>query len=283
MVLTTAAIAQQQVRRTPGGLALLTIGAAIVVGLAILAIERRRPLRRPTQPKLRRVIRNLAMGLMNSAVVALVQQPLTSRLSAAAERRRQGLVQQLPAPTWVRDAAGILLMDYTMYLWHVATHRSPLLWRFHIVHHIDLDLDASTALRFHAGDMAISAPFRAAQVVLIGLSPQALKLWNAWFFLSVVFHHSNVRLPLPLDRILARLITTPKMHGVHHSAVRREMDSNWSSGLALWDHLHGTYQMDVPQEAITIGVPGYGDPHAITLGPSLRLPFTAHSEAWKSA
>jgi sterol desaturase/sphingolipid hydroxylase (fatty acid hydroxylase superfamily) len=217
---------------------------------------------------------------MSMAVVAAVQAPLVQKLAAQTERRRRGLVQRLPGPPWARDAAAFLLMDYTMYLWHIATHRHPFLWRFHLVHHLDLDLDASTALRFHAADMAISVPYRVLQVAVIGTSPRALRLWQRLFFLSALFHHSNVRLPLGLERRLARLLTTPRMHGIHHSAVRAEMDSNWSSGLSLWDHLHQTFRLDVPAQDVTIGVPNYRGAAEVALGPSLRLPFVRQRDAW---
>jgi hypothetical protein len=108
---------------------------------------------------------------------------------------------------------------------------------------------------------------------MIGASPRALRIWQSWFFLSVLFHHSNLRLPLGLEKRLARLFTTPRMHGIHHSAVEAETNSNWSSGLSIWDHLHATFRLDVPQDQVEIGVPGYRSPADTGLGRSLRLPF----------
>jgi len=246
--------------------------------VAIFVAERRWPLRGRTEAGAPRAARNVALGAMSIAVVALVQTPLTQPLAARAGRRRRGLVQRLPLPAWARDALAFLLMDYTIYLWHRATHRSPFLWRFHLVHHLDLDLDSTTALRFHAADMAISVPYRLAQVALIGTSPRALRLWQSWFFLSVLFHHSNLRLPEALERILARLLTTPLMHGIHHSAAREETDSNWSSGLSIWDHLHGTFRCHRP--AVPIGLPAYRSADDVGLVRSLALPFSAQRDAW---
>ncbi len=261
------------------------IAGAAALGIAALAMflaERKRPLRRATQAGAGRIGPNLALGVMSMATVALVEQPLTRRLAARAEREGDGLVQALPLPAWTRDVAAVVLMDYTIYLWHIATHRVPLLWRFHLVHHIDLDLDSTTALRFHAIDMAMSAPVRAAQVAAIGVSPRALAIWRLWFFLSVLFHHSNFNLPERFERLLSRIVTTPRMHGIHHSAVRGETDSNWSSGLALWDHLHGSFRDDVPQDEIAIGVPAYRDAARTRLLPSLALPFADAPDAWSA-
>ncbi len=259
----------------------MTILGGALLGAAAVAVfvgEKRRPLRRATQAEPARSIANLALGVMSMTVVNLVEKPMTQPLARRAERDRRGLAQWLPAPAWVRDAAAVLLMDYTIYLWHIATHRLPILWRFHLVHHTDLDLDTTNALRFHAADMAISAPIRAAQVAVLGLSPRALKVWQAWFFLAIWFHHSNLRLPERWERWLARIVTTPRMHGIHHSTVRDETASNWSSGFAFWDHLHGTFRFDVPQEAIAIGVPGYRT--ELGLRDSLALPFARQRDAW---
>ena len=262
---------------------MVTIAGGAALGLAALALfvgERKRPLRKATQAGPGRSITNLALGAMSMATVALVEAPLTKPLSERAKRKRDGLVQRLPLPDWARDAAAVLLMDYTIYLWHVATHRVPFLWRFHLVHHVDLDLDTTTALRFHAADMALSAPYRAAQVALIGVSPRALKLWQGWFFASILFHHSNLSLPERFERLLARIVTTPRMHGIHHSAVEAETDSNWSSGFALWDHLHGSFRLDVPQREITIGMPAYREPEETSIAASLAMPFGHERDAW---
>jgi sterol desaturase/sphingolipid hydroxylase (fatty acid hydroxylase superfamily) len=149
----------------------------------------------------------------------------------------------------------------------------PWLWRLHAVHHADLDLSATTALRFHAAEMLVSVPYRAAQVALLGVGPRALGLWQRLLFVSILFHHSNLRLPIWLERRLAPFVVTPRMHGIHHSVRRDETNSNWSSGLTLWDRLHGTLRLDVPQRAITIGVPALRNPREVTLGRLLAMPF----------
>jgi sterol desaturase/sphingolipid hydroxylase (fatty acid hydroxylase superfamily) len=249
------------------------------IGLLLLA-ERRSPRRPPTQAEPARRLRNLALGGLSLAVAGAVQRPLLPRLAARAEGRRLGLAQRLPGPAWVRDAAAFLAMDYAMYGWHVLTHKVPALWRLHLVHHVDLDLDASTALRFHALDMLVSLPFRAGQVVLLGASPRALRWWQSWFFVSILFHHANLRLPDAIERRLSRVLTTPAMHGIHHSAVRGETESNWSSGLSLWDHLHGTFRRDIAPSRVVIGVPAYRDPVELRLVPSLRMPFATQRDAW---
>jgi sterol desaturase/sphingolipid hydroxylase (fatty acid hydroxylase superfamily) len=255
----------------------LLLGGAM---LALLVAERRRPLRRQTEKEPRRTIRNGALGMLSLATVALVERPVLDRLTRLVERRRFGLAQQLPLPSWVRDAAAFLILDYGIYVWHVLTHKVPALWRLHLVHHVDLDLDTSTALRFHFVDMAVSVPWRALQVVVAGASPRATQHWQRFFFLSVLFHHSNLRLPERIERRLAWLLTTPRMHGIHHSEVQGETNSNWSSGISLWDRLHGSFRLDVPQQRIAIGVAAYRDSRELRFGPSLALPFTRQRDAW---
>jgi sterol desaturase/sphingolipid hydroxylase (fatty acid hydroxylase superfamily) len=227
--------------------------AAAVFGLLTLG-ERRRPLRRSVEAKGRRLRRNLAVAAVSAAVVQIADRPLTRRAAAVVEARRWGLARQLGLPRWAEDALAFLLLDYTLWIWHVLTHRWPPLWSYHAVHHADLDLDASTGIRFHAVELLASVPWRLAQVLLIGAGPRALASWQSILFLSVLFHHSNLRLPLELERALALVFVTPRQHGIHHSTVHAEMDSNWSSLLNVWDRLHGTLRLDVPQDAITIGL-----------------------------
>ena len=255
----------------------LVIAAA--AGIALLWVERKRSLRH--QPERldghdgERVVTNLVMAGLSAAVTHLAMTPVVAPLSVWVERRRVGLAQRLPVATWLQDAVAVVLLDYTLYVWHVLEHRVPWLYRFHQVHHADLTLDTTTALRFHFGEFLLSTPWRAAQVVVIGASPRAMRVWQQLTMLSVLFHHSNARLPLPLERLLAYLVVTPRLHGIHHSLVVEEQDSNWSSGLTVWDRLHGTYRANVPQDDIEIGVAAYRQPADVTLARSLAMPLTS--------
>lgn len=258
------------------------VSAPLVLGAfgALLWLERRRPLRRAIEPKLTREARNLAVAAVSAAALQLAERPVIEPLTALVERRHWGLLKRVRLPVWLEVALAIVLLDYTLYLWHVLTHRLPFLWRFHVVHHVDLDLDASTALRFHFAELALSVPWRAAQVSLLGISPLSFSVWQTLLFLSIMFHHSNLRLPINFERRLNPLIVTPRMHGIHHSIVREETDSNWSSGLTLWDYLHGTLRLNVPQEEITIGVPAYRQPEEVGLLKILAMPLGAERPAW---
>ena len=236
-------------------------------------LERRRPLRRETEPKLVRNVRNLVVAGMGGAALQLIETPLTSRLTALVQQRRWGLLKVLRMPVWLETALAVVLLDYTLYVWHVLTHKAPMLWRFHVVHHADLDLDASTALRFHFGELVFSAAWRAGQIVVIGVSPMSLSIWQTLLVVSILFHHSNVRLPSEVERRLSRLIVTPRMHGIHHSIVRSETDSNWSSGLTLWDRLHSTLEVNELHGEVTIGVPEYREHNDVELLKLLVMPL----------
>jgi sterol desaturase/sphingolipid hydroxylase (fatty acid hydroxylase superfamily) len=245
----------------------------MIVGGSMLFAERIAPLRRTVESKLRRVIRNLAAGGVSLALMSLVQAPLLQPVAAWIVRERVGLLQLVQWPRPVETLIGIGLLDYTLWWWHWASHRVPFFWRFHLVHHVDRDLDASTALRFHFGELALSIPIRAAQMILIGVDPRTLWLWQTILFASILFHHANVRLPRRVERLLVRVIVTPRMHGIHHSDRLDETNTNWSSLLSWWDYLHGTMKLDVPQSEITIGVPAYAAPSDVTIGRILLMPF----------
>jgi len=256
-------------------------GSLVVGAFGLLwLLERRHPLRRENEPKLRRNARNLAVGGLAAASLQLVERPAIEPLTNLVEKRRWGLLKLVRLPTWLEVTCSVVLMDYTLYLWHVLMHRLPFLWRFHVAHHVDLDLDASTALRFHFGELAISTGWRAGQVALIGVSPLSLSVWQTFLLLSALFHHSNVRLPAEVERRLNRVLVTPRMHGIHHSIVEGETNSNWSSGLTVWDWLHGTLRLNVPQDQITIGVPAYRQPEEVELREVIQMPFTKQRPTW---
>ena len=258
----------------------LMVGLVAGTFLALAWFERRRPLRCSVEGKLLRTGRNLVIAALGSVAVQVVEMPVVSRVSAVVERRGWGLLKRARLPIWLEVTAAVLLMDYTLYMWHVLTHRVPALWRFHVVHHIDLDLDASTAVRFHFGELMLSTPWRVAQVAVIGTPPLALSIWQTGLLMSILFHHSNVELPLWLERRVGRVFVTPRMHGIHHSQVADETDSNWSSGLTLWDWLHGTLRLNVRQREITIGVPAFSQPTDVTLPKMVALPFGPQRPYW---
>ena len=249
---------------------------ALAVGafLALEWIEQRQALRARTEPKGRHTLRNLGVAGASAVAIQLAERPVVAPLARWVDRHGFGLLPRLRLPRWAEAALAVILLDYGLYLWHIALHRVPLLWRAHA----DLDLDTSTALRFHFAELLASVPVRAAQIALLGVRPGPLAAWQTLTICSVMFHHSNVRLPLSVERGLARLVMTPRLHGIHHSVVEREADSNYSSGLTVWDRLHGTYRANVPQDAITIGVPAYRDPDEVTLPRVLAMPFSEEKE-----
>jgi len=177
--------------------------------------------------------------------------------------------------------AGFLLMDLTFYYWHRANHVFPFFWRFHNVHHVDQDLDVSTSFRFHFGEVLYSLGFRTLQVYLIGISLFTYLVYELIFQCATMFHHSNVRLPITFERWLNKIIVTPRMHGIHHSIVKDETNSNYSVIFRWWDLIHGTLRLNVKQSDVVIGVPAYLDPDDNKLLNLLILPFRKQRGYWR--
>lgn len=240
--------------------------------------EGARPLRRARESRSRRLARNLGVGVLTAVTTRLCEAPVVPPLLRRVEEEGLGLLPRLPLGAAARRVLGFLLLDYTLYLWHWLSHRSPLLWRAHVVHHLDVDLDSSTALRFHFQELAVSTGHRALQIALLGVDRATLAAWSGCLFASVVFHHSNLRLPLGLERVLSAILVTPRLHGIHHSRVQQESDSNYSSLLTVWDRLHGTLLQDLPQARVRIGIPAWPDP--LPLGEALALPYREMPESW---
>lgn len=241
--------------------------------VALYVFERRQPLRRQIEPKKESTIRNLAIASTAGLAINFFEKPVTDRLTKLVENKKFGLVKFFRLPKFLETLFAVVLLDYTLYLWHVLTHKVPFLWRFHRIHHVDLDLTASTAIRFHFGEMTISVLFRAGQILIIGVSPEALNVWQTLLFLSILFHHSNVKLPKTFEEKLQKIIMTPRLHGIHHSEKPDEINSNWSSGLTVWDFLHKTFRSDIAQEKIRIGIESYKKEREVTLGKMLIAPF----------
>lgn len=251
---------------------LLRVGLLSAFTASLLALERRRRARAYVEHIGRHTGRNLVIAGVAACTVQALEIPVVMPLARLVTRRHWGLVRG-GAGSWQRDLAAVLLLDYTLYLWHRLAHHVPFLWRFHLAHHVDLDLDATTGLRFHAGELAASVPWRAAQIVAIGVSPRTLTAWQSLTLASILFHHSNVRLSPGADGVLSWLIATPTMHAIHHSIDPAQLQTNFSSGLTVWDRLHGTFRLDARPQDVVVGVLGHLDRKTATLGTFLTLPF----------
>jgi sterol desaturase/sphingolipid hydroxylase (fatty acid hydroxylase superfamily) len=186
----------------------------------------------------------------------------------------------IDAPIAIKAIISFLLLDYSNYIWHILLHKLPILWRFHLVHHTDLDLDVTTAFRFHFGEMIGSVFFRGAAIILIGASPVIVLIYEIAFEAATQFHHSNTKLPFRFEKVLNYLIVTPRMHGIHHSIIKKDADSNYSIIFSFWDRIHKTINLNKPQQQVVIGVPSYDDQKELTIGFLLKLPFTA-IRPWK--
>ena len=255
------------------------ITSAVIAGTwgVVAFLEWKYPLRPTVEPKLRRTARNLTTSVLSLAVAAV----MGALLVVPVVRLNVGALHAVALPDWVEVAIAVVFLDYTLWWWHRANHEVPFLWRFHLVHHADRDLDASTALRFHFGEHFLSFFFRALQILVIGAPLYAVWLWQLILFASILFHHGNVRLPARLEGVLVRLIVTPRMHGIHHSDRRDEAFTNYSSLLSLWDYLHRTICLSLPQRVVTIGVPAYETAPDVTIGRILALPFVRQRDDWQ--
>lgn len=258
-------------------------GMPVLVGVFIFLfiIESFYQLRVPREPKIKRAVINALVAIPGFIVLRLLLLPAMVWIAYKNEVWQVGLNHLYDLPWWLEGAMAFLLLDYSNYLWHILNHKVPLLWRFHLVHHTDVDLDVTTALRFHAGEMIASVFYRGFAVLVIGASPILVLVYEIIFEAATQFHHSNWKLPLRIEKALNRIFVTPRMHGIHHSVIRSETDSNYSVIFSFWDRLHHTVNLDIPQREITTGVPAYGNAKELTVAYLLKLPFTK-IRAWQA-
>ena len=252
-----------------------------VLALLLFLLERFFPLRKNTRSLLARLVVNGTISALTFvAAIGLVQPAARGALRWSMEKPF-GLVHLIVLPAWAEFALSFLLMDLAFYYWHLANHRVPFLWRFHNVHHIDPDLDVSTAFRFHFGEITLSSVFSVVQVSLIGISPWAFAIYQIAFQAEVLFHHSNLRLPIGFERFLSKIVVTPRMHGIHHSQVQRENNSNFGTVFAWWDRLHRTLGLNIPQNEVIVGIPGYALPQDNRVTNALLMPFRKQRGYWR--
>jgi sterol desaturase/sphingolipid hydroxylase (fatty acid hydroxylase superfamily) len=188
-----------------------------------------------------------------------------------AAQNQFGLFNMVNMPWWLEAGLAFIILDFAVWLQHVALHRIPILWRMHAVHHSDRDLDATTALRFHPFELIVSTLYKSAWVALLGVPILVALAFELWLNANALFNHSNVKLPPRVDRWLRKILVTPDMHLVHHSIISSDQHHNYGFALTIWDRMFGTYAAHQSQQPIGLtGVQDTCPAHAIW---SMALPF----------
>ncbi len=255
------------------------IRLAVFIGLFALfaALEALAPRRARSQPRSTRWVTNWSITVLNTLtlrVMAFALPLLAVGAAIDAGTQGWGLFNMLSWPSWVEIILSILILDFAIWLQHLITHKIPVLWRLHRVHHADVDIDVTTAIRFHPVEIALSMVLKIGLIYLLGPAALAVVLFEILLNGTAMFNHANLRLPLALDAVLRKVLVTPDMHRVHHSVHQNEHDSNYGFALSVWDHLLGTYvaQPEAGHDAMQIGLE-WQDDRPSRLGWSLFLPF----------
>jgi sterol desaturase/sphingolipid hydroxylase (fatty acid hydroxylase superfamily) len=253
----------------------IRLGVFLGIFVLVAVCEILAPRRILTTPKASRWFANLMIIGLNPLSVRLVFPVLPAAMALLATERQWGLLNNVDLPYWIEVTMGVVALDLSIYLQHVLHHAIPTLWRLHMVHHADLDYDLTTGLRFHPMEIIISMGIKLTMVAALGPPASAVLIFEVALNATAMFNHSNIRIPIAVDRVLRLFVVTPDMHRVHHSVIIRETNSNYGFNLPWWDRLLGTYK-DQPDKGHTdmiIGLSQYRDPRKLTLTRLLILPF----------
>jgi sterol desaturase/sphingolipid hydroxylase (fatty acid hydroxylase superfamily) len=244
-------------------------------GLAFyLLLERLIPFRLPSVSTARRWLDNIGLAVFNGLLLNLMFAIPIFKAAQYVTQNRLGVFHLVTLPGWLRILVTVVFLDFMLYLWHFINHEIPLFWRFHRVHHSDLNLDVSTASRFHLGELIISAVIKLSLVFFLGAELVGLILFEILVVLTSQFQHSNIRLPEWFEKIWLVLFVPPAMHRIHHSVVIEERNTNYGTVVSLWDKMLGTFLYRVDQTRIKIGVGAYPKPEKVRFPHLLVMPFT---------
>jgi sterol desaturase/sphingolipid hydroxylase (fatty acid hydroxylase superfamily) len=253
----------------------IRLAAFLGVFAAMAAWEAAAPRRARATTRRARWPGNLGIVAVDTLLVRLVAPTSAVALAALAQSRGWGVLGALALPSWLEVVVAVALLDLAIWAQHVVFHRVPALWRLHRMHHADLDLDVSSGARFHPLEILLSIAIKFMVIVALGAPALAVLIFEVALNACSMFNHSNVAIPARVDATLRRLLVTPDMHRVHHSARRDETDSNFGFCLPWWDRLFGTYR-EAPRaghDGMTIGLPEFRDPGELRLDRMLTQPF----------
>jgi sterol desaturase/sphingolipid hydroxylase (fatty acid hydroxylase superfamily) len=224
---------------------------------------------------------NLGIVVLDALAVRLLVPTAAVGVALLAAERGFGLFHLMGWPGWLAGLTGFLVLDLVIYGQHVVFHHVPWLWRFHRMHHADLDIDVTTGVRFHPIEILLSMLIKIVTVALFGIPAIGVVVFEVVLNATSMFNHTNAAMPEWLDRAVRLVVVTPDMHRVHHSAMRAETDSNFGFNLPWWDRLFGTYRPEpvAGHDGITIGLPIFRDPGELRLDRLLTQPFRQPAEA----
>jgi len=260
---------------SPGFEILIRIGGAAAVFTAMALWEWRLPRRQLTAGRRPRWPGNLGILALDIVAVRLLVPTSAVGVALLAGARGWGLFNLLGLPSAVALVAGVIALDLVIYGQHVVFHHVPWLWRFHRMHHADLDIDVTTGVRFHPVEILLSLAIKVVAVVALGVPAAAVLIFEVLLNATSMFNHSNVALPPRLEPVVRWLVVTPQMHQVHHSVVRAETDSNFGFNLPWWDRLFGTYRAApaAGDDGVQIGLPIFREVAELRISRLLTQPF----------
>lgn len=221
----------------------IRLGAFFGIFSVMALLEIAVPMRRRCLGRTRRWATNWALSIINAGLTALMKAGLGAAAVLAAidaAERGIGLFNTVAWPAWAEVLAVFVALDLAIWAQHLLSHKIPILWRLHRVHHADRDIDVTTAIRFHPVEIVLSMLLKIGLVYALGAPVVAVVLFEVVLNGVAMFNHANIRLGAA-DRWLRLAVVTPDMHRVHHSIERREHDSNYGFNLSIWDRLLGTY------------------------------------------
>lgn len=245
--------------------------------LIYLLCEQLFPYREPTVARPRRWLANLPLSILNGTIYHFLYTSSIMGLAMTVQTQKLGLLNAVALPAWLKLAAGILILDFFIYIWHLLTHELPILWRFHRVHHSDLNMDVTTANRFHLGEFLVTGLIRLAVIYTFGISLTAYILFEILVNLAVQFHHSSIRVPAWFERWWVIFFVPPFLHRIHHSVKIKEQNSNYGVIFSCWDRMSGTLRTAVEQETIVIGTGSHREVDKLGFWQLLLLPFRPNS------
>jgi len=255
--------------------AIIRLSVAVGIFAVMISWEGFKPRRKLSLKRTERWGINLGLAILNMTLIRLTVGGIAYLAAIEVQQQGYGLLNQFSTPYWLVFIVSVLFLDFAIYFQHIIAHKWKFLWRFHQVHHTDLDFDATTAVRFHPIEIMISLLYKVVCIVLIGADPIAVIAFEVILNGAATFNHSNVYIKPEWDKKLRWLLITPDMHRIHHSTMPTETDSNYGFSISIWDRLCRTYTVEAKKSQIDmeIGLSEFRQPEELGFKALLLLPF----------